>query len=106
MSLCINPQCPQPKFNGNTDMYCQGCGSVLLLQGRYRATKLLGEGGFGQVYEVENPKTGESWVLKGLIEHKGLDVRQKWQQESAVLNKLGGRGIPKLAENGYFEFQP
>ncbi|MEO0825074.1 MAG: 4-Cys prefix domain-containing protein [Cyanobacteria bacterium J06642_9] len=54
MSLCLNPRCPQPDHPGNgSAAFCQGCGSELILQGRYRVMRLLSDrSGFGRVYEA------------------------------------------------------
>jgi hypothetical protein len=54
MNLCINPHCPNPKNPDNNLLLCSSCGSNLLLEGRYRVTHLLGEGGFGKTYEVSD----------------------------------------------------
>ncbi|WP_334692108.1 4-Cys prefix domain-containing protein [Nostoc sp.] len=43
MTLCINPQCPRPQ-NSKNILFCQACGSELLLEGRYRVTRQLGAG--------------------------------------------------------------
>ncbi|MEO0685310.1 MAG: 4-Cys prefix domain-containing protein, partial [Cyanobacteria bacterium J06649_11] len=62
MSLCINPNCSNP---GNSDnvLFCQSCGSELLLEGHYRAIKLLGKGGFGRTYEVIDVHSNSQRVL-------------------------------------------
>ncbi|MGK7891620.1 MAG: 4-Cys prefix domain-containing protein [Leptolyngbyaceae cyanobacterium] len=65
MSLCINPACSQPQ-NVDQPMFCQSCGSEVLLQGIYRATRQLGQGGFGTTYEVS--ECGVPKVLKVLHE--------------------------------------
>jgi serine/threonine protein kinase len=49
MSYCLNLACPNPENSPQTDI-CGTCGSLLLLQGRYRATKLIGTGGFGRTF--------------------------------------------------------
>ncbi|NJL10488.1 MAG: serine/threonine protein kinase [Calothrix sp. SM1_7_51] len=49
MSLCVNPNCPNPN-NSDTALFCLSCGSKLLLKERYRPTKLLGAGGFGRTF--------------------------------------------------------
>jgi eukaryotic-like serine/threonine-protein kinase len=53
MSICINPNCPNPE-NRDTHLFCHSCSSELLLEGRYRVTCLLGSGGFGKTYEVND----------------------------------------------------
>ncbi len=65
MSYCFNPACHEPQ-NQRDANYCENCGSQLLLtpnstagiKSRYRAIKLIGEGGFGRTFlavDEENP---------------------------------------------------
>jgi Ca-activated chloride channel homolog len=44
---CFNRNCPQPENSSNIQV-CANCGSFLLLQNRYRALQLIGQGGFGR----------------------------------------------------------
>lgn len=46
-SLCLNLPCRRPQ-NRTADRYCTHCGQPLLLGERFRAVKLLGQGGFGR----------------------------------------------------------
>ena len=100
MSLCINPNCLKPR-NLDTELFCQACGTELLLEGRYRIVKILGGGGFGKTFEVSD--RGTSKVLKVLItEHpKAISL---FQQEAKVLSHLNHPGIPRT--DGYFTFSP
>ncbi|WP_044034074.1 4-Cys prefix domain-containing protein, partial [Microcystis aeruginosa] len=50
MSLCLNPDCSHQ--NTPTDKFCHKCGSQLLLRERYRALKLIGQGGFGKTFQA------------------------------------------------------
>ncbi|BDI17212.1 hypothetical protein ANSO36C_30140 [Nostoc cf. commune SO-36] len=54
MTYCINPYCPKPvdPVNAN-NLICRNCGSEILLQGRYRVIKQLGQGGFGNTFQVD-----------------------------------------------------
>ncbi len=49
MSQCLNPSCnyqnPDPLL-----MFCQQCGGKLLIGDRYRALRILGQGGFGRTF--------------------------------------------------------
>src|SRR4028118_1365474 len=66
MSYCINPKCPKPADPLNAQNFtCCHCGSQLLLQNRYRVKQLLGEGGFGKTYEVDD--RGTLKILKVLL---------------------------------------
>jgi serine/threonine protein kinase len=48
MSFCLNPVCNYLNPDGNN--FCQRCRSKLLLSDRYRAVKLLAQGGSGKTY--------------------------------------------------------
>ena len=99
MSFCINPQCQQP-YNSDTMIFCQGCGSELLLDGRYRVTRELGQGGFSTTYEAIDFHS-RPWVLKVLMDNHPKYV-ELFQQEAQVLNTLKHPGIPTLDVDGYF----
>lgn len=49
MTVCLNLSCSKPQ-NPNNAMYCQSCGTKLLLDGRYRILQLIGQGGFGRTF--------------------------------------------------------
>ena len=51
MSLWIDPEC-EKVHNSDTTIFCLGCDSELLLDGRYRVIRELGQGGFGTTYEI------------------------------------------------------
>ena len=105
MSLCINPTCPRPADPDNdNNRFCQGCGSELVLQGRYRVMRLLSDkSGFGKIYEAYEGSTPK--ILKVLKENLNSDTKavQLFEQEAAVLGQLHHPGIPKV--DGYFQFQ-
>jgi serine/threonine protein kinase len=101
MSLCINPQCQNPDNPDNVNvMYCQSCGSYLLLEGRYRVMRLLGEGGFAKTYEVSD-RTSIPKVLKVLTKNQSKAVEQ-FQREAEVLTRLNHPGIPQGEESFIF----
>ena len=104
MSLCINPGCSKPENPSNV-LFCQNCGSELLLEGRYRTTKLLGQGGFGKTYEVINVRSKTARVLKILINNQPKAV-ELFQREAEVLKVLDSPGIPKVEQDGYFVYHP
>ncbi len=99
MTLCINPRCSKPQ-NSNNTLFCQACGSEVLLQGRYRAVSELGSGGFGKTYEVSDQGTPK--VLKILINTSPKAI-SLFKREAQVLSQLIYPGIPKVEPNGYFE---
>lgn len=104
MSYCINPHCPKPidLANANNPI-CRNCGSQLLLQNRYRVLKQLGQGGFGNTFEIDDG--GKTKVLKVLIENNSKAV-ELFQQEAKVLSQLNSVGIPKVEADGYFTVLP
>jgi WD40 repeat protein len=101
MSFCINPHCLKPQNTGSM-LFCQSCGSELLLEGRYRVIGILGGGGFGKTYEVVE-RDGSKKVLKILL-HNYPKAVSLFQQEAQVLSQLNHPGIPQ--GNGYFTFLP
>jgi len=101
MSLCINPQC-QKLENSDTVLFCQSCGSELLIDGRYRVQRLLGQGGFGLTYEVLDLNSRPK-VLKILTDNHPKYV-ELFQQEARVLGIMNHPGIPQIDLNGYFTY--
>jgi len=104
MSLCINPNCQKPQ-NPDNQLFCQNCGSELLLAGHYKVTQLLSDkGGFGKTYQVEDLyDNNKVKVLKVLTLNVAKAV-ELFQQEAAVLQQLRHPGIPQ--GDGYIEFFP
>ena len=103
MSLCINPFCSQSE-NPDSLLFCGGCGSELLLQGRYKVVRFLGGGGFGKTYEIKERDAGLK-VLKVLHNNHPKAV-ELFQQEAEVLSILNHPGIPQVEEDGYFIYHP
>lgn len=104
MSYCINPNCPKqadPLHAANR--ICRHCGSQLVLQGRYRIARLLGEGGFAKTYELDD--RGDRKVLKvlQLTDPKAILLFKK---EAELLSHLRHQGIPRVEADGYFTFAP
>ena len=100
MSLCINPNC-QNTDNPDNLLRCQSCGSELLLEGCYRVTRPIGQGGFAKTFEVSD--SGKLKILKVLILNQTKPVLL-FQQEAEVLKRLNHPGIPNAEE--YFKFFP
>jgi serine/threonine protein kinase len=104
MSYCINPHCPKPADPANVNnRICRNCGSQILLQNRYRVLKQLGQGGFGNTFEIDDG--GKTKVLKVLTENNPKAV-ELFQQEAKVLSQLNSVGIPKVEADGYFTVSP
>jgi serine/threonine protein kinase len=104
MSLCINPHCSSPQ-NPDNVLFCQACGSELLLEGRYRVIGILGGGGFGKTFAVSDVRTTTAKVLKVLINDHPKAV-ELFQREAEVLAQLKHPGIPEVDADGYFNFLP
>ncbi|GBF81129.1 serine/threonine protein kinase [Aphanothece sacrum] len=109
MSLCINPHCSHPE-NQDTILFCESCGSELLLDGRYRVIKELGGGGFGKTYEVQdrsptNPNSDKTAlkVLKVLL-HNHPKYVELFEREAQFLTRFDHPGIPKVDPDAYFTF--
>jgi serine/threonine protein kinase len=98
MILCINPHCSQPK-NSTQVLFCEGCGSELLLESKYRVAKLMSnKGGFGNTYEVM--EWDVSKVLKVLKSYDAKAI-ELFEREFRILNSLSGEGvagIPKVED--------
>ncbi len=103
MCLCINPNCPHPK-NSDDDLFCQGCGSELLLEGRYRVMGRRGQGGFGKTYEVRD-RDGQLKILKVLLDNQPKHV-ELFRREAFLLSQLKHPGIPTVEPGAYFTFYP
>lgn len=99
MSLCINPGCSQPN-NPDEQLFCENCGAELLLEGRYRVQRLLGQGGFSRTYEVSDLESFPK-VLKALKENEPKYI-ELFQREVQVLSQLNHPGIPRVAPDAYF----
>ncbi|MBV6624656.1 MAG: serine/threonine protein kinase [Rivularia sp. (in: Bacteria)] len=103
MTLCINPHCAKPE-NPDKTIFCLGCGSELLLQGRYKVVKYLGGGGFGKTYEIKERNTTVK-VLK-ILHNNAPKAVELFQREAEVLSQLNYPGIPQVEEDGYFIYHP
>jgi tetratricopeptide (TPR) repeat protein/predicted Ser/Thr protein kinase len=69
--------------------------------GRYRILRLLGEGGMGVVYEVEQEKPRRTVALK--VIKPGLasaELLRRFEQESQALGRLQHPGIAQIYEAG------
>jgi len=104
MTLCINPRCPKPDDNPDNILFCLGCGSELLLQGRYKVIRYLGGGGFGKTYEIKE-RNKNLKVLK-ILHNNFPKAIELFQREAEVLSQLNYPGIPQVEDDGYFVFHP
>ncbi|MDJ0736219.1 MAG: RDD family protein [Nostocaceae cyanobacterium] len=106
MSYCINPNCPKPQ-NSQNSLFCQACGSELLLNSCYRVNRLLSDpskpSGFGTIYEVDD--NGTLKILK-ILHNTHPKAIELFQQEAEVLKRLNHPGIPRVELDGYFIYFP
>ena len=102
MSQCLNPDCLQ--LNLKTTIFCQKCGSKLLLRERYRALKILGQGGFGRTFlaiDEDKPSQPYCVIKQFLPQAQGTNNQEKagelFKQEAIQLEHLGKhQQIPEL----------
>jgi serine/threonine protein kinase, bacterial len=108
MSYCLNPACTNPN-NLPQDEVCQTCGTGLLMNQRYRASRILGRGGFATTYlAVDQSLPGQpSCVIKQLrpvlsAPHILEMSRELFLREASTLGKVGNHPqLPRLLD--YFE---
>ncbi|MCZ8126387.1 MAG: serine/threonine protein kinase [Microcystis sp. LE19-114.1B] len=106
---CINPDCFQPEHpsnNNSNTRYCQSCGSELLLNGKYRVSRLLSDTtGFGVVYEAFEGFTAK--ILKVLQEKWNNDPKavELFKREYDVLLELSRQNVTGVPQaDVYFQY--
>jgi serine/threonine protein kinase len=102
MSFCLNPHCPSP-HNPDDGRFCAGCGQKLVLRDRYRAMKLIGQGGFGRTFQaIDEDKPSKPFcAIKQFFplfdDRNALDkATELFEQEAIALEGLDHPHIPKL----------
>jgi Ca-activated chloride channel family protein len=107
-SYCFNPKCQYPENTSDSEQ-CGSCGKSLRLRNRYRAIRLIGQGGFGRTLlaaDESKPSAPycvikQSYPLQQNSIEKASDL---FRQEAKRLETLGQHAqIPKLLE--YFEIE-
>ena len=102
MTQCLNPDCL--KSNPPQTIFCQSCGEKLVLAERYRALKIIGQGGFGRTFQaVDEYKPSKPFcVIKQFFpQAQGTKTLEKaaelFAQEAQRLDGLGRHPqIPEL----------
>jgi serine/threonine-protein kinase len=76
-----------------------------LIDGRYRLTEKLGEGGMGTVYRVEHVRMGKILALKLLRPDIAVDkkIKQRFQQEARLVSKLSNPNTIQVFDFGELE---
>jgi serine/threonine protein kinase len=99
MSYCLNPNCPKPQ-NPPGGKFCQYCGVKMLLNQRYRAIKLIGQGGFGRTFlaiDEHKPSKPTCVIKQFLPQNDNAKATQLFEQEAVRLDDLGTHPqIPEL----------
>ncbi|MEN9217155.1 MAG: serine/threonine-protein kinase, partial [Gloeomargarita sp. HHBFW_bins_162] len=104
MSYCLNPDCPAPE-NPPGEVTCRACASPLVLKGRYRAIKPIGQGNFGRTFQaVDESIPSRPFCVIKLFQPQVLpspEAMQKamnlFEQEAVQLDRLGNHpNIPDL----------
>lgn len=101
---CFNYDCPEPKNDRNAQT-CVSCGSNLLLQNRYRALNLIGQGGFGRTFKgVDESQPSQPYcaIKQFWVEPNSLTrdkASELFEQETKRLEVLGNHSqIPALLD--------
>lgn len=102
MSYCLKENCKNPNNPSHTRI-CLTCGSMLLLKERYRAIKMIGQGGFSKTYLAvdEDKPSKPPCVVKQFyfISQNDAEVKKAielFEQEATKLDSLGKH--PQIAE--------
>jgi serine/threonine protein kinase len=114
MSYCVNPTCSVPDKNSSNTSVCLSCGKNILLKDRYRAQRLLGQGGFGKTFKAtdEDRPRKPLCVIKQFA-YSNTDPQtqqvalQLFYEEARHLETLGSHPqIPELLAYFDVEGQP
>jgi eukaryotic-like serine/threonine-protein kinase len=73
-----------------------------LLDGKYRIIRVIGEGGWGVVYEGENARTLKRVAIKVLRTHAGVtpDIRARFEREAQAGGRIGSEHIVEVFDLG------
>lgn len=100
MSNCLCLACD--RANSLTTKFCSQCGAKLQIQERYRALKVIGQGGFGKTFlaQDEGKPSQPRCVIKQFIYDDPATLREAqrlFEQEAVRLDDLGKHPqIPEL----------
>lgn len=99
MSYCFNPSCQQPQNQDGKDI-CSDCRSNLLLRDRYRAIRVIGQGGFGKTYLAGNETDNSSCVIKQFtFPGSSSTALRLFSEEAQQLKTLGSHPqIPSFVD--------
>jgi serine/threonine protein kinase len=101
VKYCINPAC-QHRQNSDAALSCQGCGTDLLVGGRYRLLQPLRslEGHYPtELFEVDDRGTPK--VMKVLVQRRPEAI-EMFEREALTLQSIQAPGIPRVELDGFF----
>jgi serine/threonine protein kinase len=71
-----------------------------MIDGKYRVVRLLGRGGMGAVYEVENVKVRRSAALKLMPASASADLVSRFEAEAQAAGRAGSKRIVDVLDLG------
>ncbi len=76
-----------------------------LVDKKYRVLRLVGEGGWGLVFEAENVRTFKRVALKVLRAHAGVtpDIQARFQREAQAAGRIGSEHIVEVFDLGVLD---
>lgn len=93
---CFNRDCPQPE-NSDDAQICVSCGSDLLLQNRYRALQLIGQGGFGRTFKgIDESQSSQPYCA---IKQFWVEPHSRSREKAAELFKQEAKRLELLGEH-------
>ena len=109
ISYCINPKCQQRQNPSESDT-CLACNTPLLVNNRYRATRMLYQNDRTEIFELQDFGFGEAgWdvpkILKVLTDDSNFNLVRLFQQEEMILRQLKYQAVPQVFAGGYFTFE-
>ena len=105
---CLERNCTQPK-NSIDATNCRNCNSSLLLQNRYRAIKLIGQGGFGRTFKGKDesqPSQPYCAIKQFWVEPNGCNrekAAELFDREAQRLKVLGEHSQIPALQNYFVE---
>jgi tRNA A-37 threonylcarbamoyl transferase component Bud32 len=98
------PFCHHP--NRDTAHFCAACATPIVLAGRFRVQRKVGQGGMGCVYQAEDLRlVGKVWAVKEMSDTGITDPVEKqraiagFKRESQILATLNHPNIPRVIDS-------
>lgn len=92
--------------NRDTAQFCAACATPIILAGRFRVLRKIGQGGMGAVYQVEDLRLpGKVWAAKEMTDAGLTNPVEKqraiasFKQEAQILAKLQHPNIPQVVDS-------